>query len=180
MEIIIYHDMIKSYPCCRIFSDKMREVTSLTIIQRSKNTKICDQQFGSFSKMFKSILDDMPDLEHLILKRINTMMFNQLDLYSTKLKTLTIAHSDISDTDMLLIGPCFTGINKLIWYMNRFNEALFEQFIDPYFDYDYNMEYENDDGWYPGCEIYGNGQSLQFKNESFYIDLLLNRRSFSN
>jgi len=151
------------------FNEK-NNIKDLTIIQNSKNTDICTKNFGSFSKMLKIFLDEFINLETLHLISINSNKFDDLDMYNKKIKILNISYCDMTENDMLLLGRYFCGIDKLIWCMNRFDEALFDQYIDPYFDYNYNMEYENDDGWYPGCEIWGDGQSLQFKNQEFYYN----------
>jgi len=162
MELIIYDDRI-------IINDSKIYENTLIITHESISPYICNQQFGSFSNMLKIFLEDNSRIQNLVLNSINSTMFDKLELYSNKLINLTLSYCNISEIDMLLIGPCFTGIKKLTWYMNHFDEGLFEQFIMPYFDYNYNMEYENDDGWYPNCEIYGDGQSLQFKNDSYYF-----------
>lgn len=51
--------------------------------------------------------------------------------------------------------------------MNKFDEAVFDSYVIPYFDGD-KLTYENDDGWYPGCEIWGDGQLTQVKGCAHY------------
>jgi len=71
----------------------------------------------------------------------------------------------LQDSDIMALGPCFTNVSHLIWYMNMFNEAAYDAYIEPYFSH---IEFENDDGWYPGCEIWGDGQMTQDKNSHNY------------
>lgn len=49
--------------------------------------------------------------------------------------------------------------------MNRFDEAIFDNYVLPYFDGD-KLKFENDDMWCPGCEIWGDGQMTQMKGET--------------
>jgi hypothetical protein len=144
----------------------------LIIIQNSANADICNKQYNSFSNILSILLDDYQNIKILKLIKINCNMFNELEQYNQnmcKLENLTINYCDISENDMLLLGPCFSNVKKLYWHTNRFDESLYEQYIEPYFDMNFNMDYENDDGWYPGCEIWGDGQSLQYKNNDFYF-----------
>ena len=48
---------------------------------------------------------------------------------------------------------------------NRFNLVVYENFVDPYFE---TICFLNEDGWWPGCEVLGDGQKIQDKNSSFY------------
>ena len=44
---------------------------------------------------------------------------------------------------------------------NRFSPVAYENSVAPYFE---TIDFENDDGWWPGCEIWGDGQITQDKN----------------
>ena len=141
----------------------------LIIIQKSANADICNKQYNSFSNMLSILLDEYQNVKTLNLIKLNCNMFDGLKHEKMcKIENLTIYCCDINENDMLLLGPCFSNVKKISWYMNRFDEALFDQYIEPYFEINFNMDYENDDGWYPGCEIWGDGQSLQYKNDDFY------------
>jgi len=146
------------------------ENNELTIIQNSVNADICNKQYHSFSNMLSVLLEnEYQNVNTLNLIKLNCNMFDELNREKVcKIENLKIYCCDIHENDMLLVGPCFSHVKKICWYMNRFDEALFDQYIDPYFDINFNMDYENDDGWYPGCEIWGDGQSLQYKNHYFY------------
>jgi hypothetical protein len=62
----------------------------------------------------------------------------------SRLHTLELKYLHLSEADMEAIGPCFTNVKNLIWYMNRFDEVAYDNYIEPYFE---NIHYENDDGY---------------------------------
>ena len=142
------------------------DMENLTILQNSVNTDICNKQYHSFSNMLSILLDEYQNITTLNLIKLNCNMFDEIKQYNEtmcKIENLTIYYCDIKENDMLLLGPCFSNVKKISWYMNRFDEALFDQYIDPYFDMNFNMDYENDDGWYPGCKIWGMDNPFNIK-----------------
>jgi hypothetical protein len=82
-------------------------------------------------------------------------------------QVLEIRHMHVSREDMKSIGPCFPNATHLIWHMNQFDEVVFDNYVMPYFDGD-NLTFENDDGWWPGCELWGDGQLTQDKGCPHY------------
>jgi len=159
---------------------KLNCVTTLTIEQSKSgdlSKEISDYffyGFQAFDGFLSSMLEACTNLEKLALKdiRINACLdfFSALPVHpphsGTGIKTLELSYCAISDNDMHYMGPCFPSVEHLIWNMNTFNEVYYESHIEPYFD---KITYENDYGWYPECEIMGDGQRRQAKNSQFYM-----------
>jgi hypothetical protein len=140
------------------FSDALK----VTVTQ--SDCDVIDPLYSDFSLFLDMLVQHCPSLEWLCLNRITCQdLFSSFTPHPTESRTLRfleLRFMHVSDEDMPLIGPCFTSVTHLIWYLNRFDEALYEAYVEPYFE----IEFENDDGWYPGCEVWGDGQRTQEKN----------------
>lgn len=84
--------------------------------------------------------------------------------FEARVKTLVLRYLNLGREDMSLVGPAFAGASLTFW-MNRFDEVDYENFIEPYFE----VRFENDDGWWPGCEVLGDGQRTQEKNYGVHM-----------
>ena len=157
-----------------VLEGKLAHITHIELYQSTRiddrsGFNYCGGVCGGFSSLIKELLSLCPSLRKLTLSRLQGCgsLFANLPQHPSgtemnSVECLEIKYCHVSDDDMRAIGPCFTSARHLIWYMNRFDEVAFDSYVMPYFDGD-NLTFENDDGWWPGCELWGDGQMTQQK-----------------
>ena len=161
-------DLIRGY---MTDGSKLGLLKSLSICQTGDISRYYADHFGDFQYFLLQILTACTSLQSLSIQRLHLdSIFTYLTPHPTPNLSLPITYLelkylDISGDDMQAIGPCFSNVHTLKWYMNRFDEVAYENYIEPYFE---DIIYENDDGWYPGCELWGDGQRTQEKNSDKY------------
>jgi hypothetical protein len=163
-----------------LMGGKLDHITHIELYEsvhhRVQGTTYCDIMCGGISNFLLLILQCCPRLHTLTINGIHRShmehIFSALPRYPAEYEmnsvvVLELRHMHFSREDMEAIGPCFPNAKQLIWYMNRFDEVIFDNYVMPYFDGD-NLSYENDDGWWPGCELGGDGQLTQSKGCPHY------------
>lgn len=163
---------------CAAWDGKLADITTIRIknswktwTTRGVDQVIQDDGFSSFSDFLSILLKGCPNANHLELISLRYCdMFSDLEEYPplescNKISSLYIRYCDVSDEDIKRLGPCFPNATHLTWYLNSFNEVAYEMNVDPYFQ---TVHFENDDGWWPGCELWGDGQLTQDKNSRKY------------
>lgn len=165
---------------CALMSGKLDHITHLKLFESVPNKPTgmtyCERTAGGVSNLLLLILQSCSRLHTLTIDGVHTTnsepLFSALPRYPVESEmnyvvVLELRHMFVSREDMEVIGPCFPNAKHLIWYMNRFDEVVFDNYVMTYFDGD-NLTFENDDGWWPGCELHGDGQCIQSKGCPHY------------